>query len=117
MQQSPGRPPVSDSSLAFAAEEVAAILRHMNSDHPEDGLMMCQALGGQPAATAATATGVDKAGIDFEAMVDGSAVAVRLPWARTLEARAEVRGEVVRLYQEACASLGVAPREAEARPH
>lgn len=108
---------MSDSSLAFAAEEVAAILRHMNTDHPEDGLMMCQALGGQPGSTSAVVTGVDKAGIDFEAVVNGAPVAVRLPWARTLEARAEVRGEVVRLYQEACAALGVAPREAEARPH
>lgn len=108
---------MTDSSLAFAADEVAAILRHMNSDHPEDGLVMCQALGGQPEATSALVTGVDKAGIDFEAVVSGSPVAVRLPWARQLEARAEVRGEVVRLYHEACAALGVAPREAEARPH
>lgn len=104
-------------SLAFAPEEVAAILRHMNSDHPEDSVLMVRAFGAQPTTTAATVTGVDKAGIDFEAVVDGSPVAVRLPWSRTLQARAEVRGEVVRLYQDACAKLGVTPREAEAGRH
>lgn len=103
--------------LAFLPEESAAILRHMNGDHAEDSILMVRALGGQPLATAASVTGVDKAGIDFVATVDGSERTVRIPWGRTLAARAEVRGEVVRLYQESCAALGIEPRQAEQGGH
>lgn len=97
--------------LAFAPEEEAAVLRHMNGDHAADSLLMVQALGGQPSATEATANGVDKGGIDFSVTVDaGRAIPVRIPWAKELSSRGEVRGEVVRLYNEACAVLGIAPR-------
>ena len=83
----------------------------MNGDHSDDSLLMCRGLGGQPNATAAVATGVDRGGIEFSATVDGAPVAVRIPFAHELTARAEVRGEVVRLYREACAALGIEPRE------
>ncbi len=105
------------SDLAFAPEESAAILRHMNGDHAEDSVLMVRALGGQPNATNASVTGVDKAGIDFAAEVNGTETKVRIPWARTLTARAEVRGEVVRLYNESCAALGIEPRQPEQAAH
>lgn len=99
------------TQLAFAPEEEAAVLRHMNGDHAADSLLMVQALGGQPAASNAVATGVDKGGIDFSVTVDaGEPVTVRIPWANELSSRAEVRGEVVRLYRESCAALGIEPR-------
>ncbi len=98
------------TQLAFAPEEEAAVLRHMNGDHAADSLLMVRALGAQPGATDATATGVDKGGIDFLATVDGTQLTVRIPWAKELASRAEVRGEVVRLYNESCAALGIVPR-------
>ena len=103
--------------LAFLPEESAAILRHMNGDHAEDSILMVRALGGQPAATAASVAGVDKEGIDFTATVNGEQQTVRIPWGRTLSARAEVRGEVVRMYQESCAALGIEPRQADEGRH
>ncbi len=103
--------------LAFLPEESAAILRHMNGDHAADSVLMVRALGGHATATDASVTGVDKAGIDFVAVVSGKETAVRIPWGRTLTARAEVRGEVVRLYQESCAALGIEPRQAEQGSH
>jgi putative heme iron utilization protein len=99
------------ADLAFAPEEEAAILRHMNGDHGADALVMCQGLGGVANATAAITTGIDKAGIEFSATVDEVPEAVRIPWGRELAARAEVRTEVVRLYRESCAVLGIEPRE------
>lgn len=96
--------------LAFAPEEEAGILRHMNGDHASDSLLMVRALGGQPDATAATATGVDKGGIEYSATVGGTDMTVRIPWASELSTRGEVRGEVVRLYNESCAALGIEPR-------
>jgi putative heme iron utilization protein len=105
------------TELAFAPEESAAILAHMNGDHGADAVLMCRALGGLPDAESARVTGVDRAGMDFEAVVSGAPVATRIAWGRTLTARAEVRGEVVRLYQESCAALGIEPRQAEQASH
>jgi hypothetical protein len=41
--------------------------------------------------------------------VDGIAVPVRIPFSERLTERRQVRGEAVRMYQQACAALGVAP--------
>ncbi|WP_432968635.1 DUF2470 domain-containing protein [Dactylosporangium sp. CA-233914] len=94
----------------FTAEVIVAVSRHMNADHPADSLLICRALGGRPDATAATMTGMDGDGIDFAAVVDGREVPVRVPFSRPLTERAEVRPEVVRMYRESCAALGVPAR-------
>ncbi|QVQ54688.1 DUF2470 domain-containing protein [Spiractinospora alimapuensis] len=82
----------------------------MNEDHPEDSLLICRALGGVPDATAARMTGLDGHGGDFVVTVAGGETSVRLPWARELTERPQIRAEVVRMYREACARLGVTPR-------
>jgi putative heme iron utilization protein len=97
--------------VTFPPEVVAAVARHMNDDHADDSVLICRALGGAPGTTAATMTGLDGDGLDFLATVDGVDRTVRVPFSRTLTERAEVRPEVVRLYQEACTVLGI-----EARP-
>ncbi|GII02973.1 DUF2470 domain-containing protein [Planobispora takensis] len=94
----------------FTPDVVEAIKRHMNDDHADDALLIVKALGGQPEATAARTSGVDAEAIEFDATVEGREVAVRVPWGATLTERAQVRREVVRLYQEACAALGVPAR-------
>lgn len=96
---------------AFSADVVAAIMRHMNVDHAEDSVLICQALGSQPKTVQARMTGMDDLAIDFQATVDGGEVAVRIPWSQQLTERAQVRVEVVRMYQEACSALGVEPRD------
>jgi putative heme iron utilization protein len=93
----------------FTADVVAAIMRHMNVGHADDSLLICQALGGQPSAVGAMMTGMDSDGIDFIALVDGAQVPIRLPWAERLTERAQVRGEVTRLYHEARAAMGLGP--------
>ena len=97
-------------STPFTPEVVEAVKRHMNDDHADDALLICRALGGRPTATAARTTGVDADAIEFAAVVEGKEVPVRLPWGTTLTERAQVRTEVVRLYREACAVLGVPAR-------
>ncbi|WP_238009946.1 DUF2470 domain-containing protein [Dactylosporangium sp. AC04546] len=94
----------------FTDDVVAAVRRHMNGDHADDSLLICRSLGGRPDATAAAMTGMDGDGIDFTAVVDGRDVPVRVPFSRPLTERAEVRPEVVRMYREACAALGLPPR-------
>jgi putative heme iron utilization protein len=97
----------------FTPDVVAQIMRHMNVDHAGDSLLICRSLGGQPDAQAAEMAGMDADGIDFRAVVNGSDVDVRLPWSERLTERPQVRAEVVRMYQEACAALGIEPRAAE----
>ncbi|UWZ40364.1 DUF2470 domain-containing protein [Dactylosporangium roseum] len=85
----------------------------MNLDHPEDSLLIVRSLGGRPDATAATVSGLDGAGIDFAATVDGASRIVRVPWSTPLTERPQIRVEVTRMYHDACAMLGVPPRQAE----
>ena len=45
--------------------------------------------------------------------VAATPTAIRVPWSRPLTERAEIRAEVVRMYHEACAALGIEPRAAK----
>lgn len=94
----------------FGAEVVAAIARHMNTDHADDCVLICRALGGQPETRRATMRGYDGAGIDFVAETPHGTVGVRVPWSAPVTERTQVRVEVVRMYEQACAALGVDPR-------
>jgi putative heme iron utilization protein len=94
----------------FTAEVAAQIAAHMNGDHAADNVLIVRALGGIPTATAARMSGLDADAIEFAAVVDGIEVPVRIPFAERLTARSQVRAETVRMYREACATLGVEPR-------
>jgi putative heme iron utilization protein len=100
------------SAGPFTPDVVAQIMHHMNVDHAGDSVLICRALGGQPEAESAEMSGMDDAGIDFRAHVSGRDVDVRIPWSQRLTERAQVRVEVVRMYQESCAALGIEPRAA-----
>lgn len=90
------------TGMVFTPDVVTAILRHMNDDHAADSLAIVRAHGGPPDAVAARMTGLDATGGDFTAALPGGAeVPVRIPWSHPLTERAEVRTEVVRLYEEA----------------
>lgn len=97
------------TATEFPPEVVRAVTAHMNDDHAEETLLICQVLGGCPTATEARMTGVDQAGGDYVAAVDGVDTPVRIPWPSPVTERAQIRREVVRMYREACARSGVPP--------
>ncbi len=103
-------------SSELTPEAVTAICEHMNNDHTEDSLLIVRALGGCPDATAARMTGVTVDSALFEATLDDADTAstheVQVPWSEPITQRAQVRAEVVRMYTEACAALGIEPRPA-----
>ncbi|GAB3645461.1 biliverdin-producing heme oxygenase [Glycomyces tarimensis] len=101
---------LSEGENPFGAEVVAAVCRHMNSDHAAETLVMCRGLGGRPAATAARMTGVDGEGGDYVVTVDGAEEALRIPWGSRLSERAEIRAEVVRIFTESQEALRHAER-------
>jgi hypothetical protein len=100
---------MADGAAPLAPEAVTAILRHMNGDHAADCLRIVQGLGARPDASEASMSGVEREVAVFDAVVPDGSIEVRIPWSEPIAERAQVRTEVVRMYEESCAILGVAP--------
>ncbi|GAA1745717.1 DUF2470 domain-containing protein [Aeromicrobium alkaliterrae] len=96
-------------SHTFEPEVVDAVLAHMNDDHTDDALLIVRAFG-LPEAESATMTGLDGDAAVFAAVLDGVPSEVRVPWSTSITERPEIRREVVVLYEQACAALGLEPR-------
>jgi hypothetical protein len=104
----------SDAQPPFTPDVVAAVTAHMNTDHPEDNVLIVRSLGALPSATSASLVDIGPAGARFEATLDdGSTAESTVAWGGPVAERAAIRLEVVRMYHEACAALGVTPRAAE----
>jgi hypothetical protein len=93
----------------FDENVVTAVLAHMNSDHSDDNLLITRAFVSADI-DAATMTWLDGSGGDWRVSVDGKERDVRIPWSVAVTERAEIRREVVVLYETACARLGITPR-------
>lgn len=100
------------SANPFSDQVIDAVRSHMNMDHTDDSLLIVRSLGGRAAATAAEMSTMDGDAVEFTATVDGNTEAVRVPWSEPLTERGQVRVEITRMYHDACAALGIAPREA-----
>ncbi|QIG39040.1 DUF2470 domain-containing protein [Microbacterium sp. 4R-513] len=99
-------------TFRFDDTVVRGVLGHMNADHTGDNLLIARAYGAADDYTAAVMTGFDGDGGDWLATRgDGTTDVVRVPWpGGPIEERPHVRREIVALYDEACARLGVPPR-------
>lgn len=97
----------------FDEKVIDGVSSHMNLDHEDDSLLIVRSLGNRPNAESATVSYLDGEGLDFEAIEGGKKSTVRVPWSKPLTERGEVRVDIERMYYEACAALGVKPREAE----
>ncbi len=104
---------MSDSAGLFTPEVIAAVTRHMNDDHAADNVVIVQALGGVPDATAATMTGCDATGISFEATTPDGARSTTIAWSGPVTERPQIRTEVAAMYHRACDELGIAPAAGE----
>lgn len=96
---------------SFSPDVVAAILHHMNDDHTDDSLAITRAFA-EPDAETATMTGFDGDTTTWDVTVAGETRPVTIPWLGPVVERADVRREVVALYDEAVRRLGLPPREA-----
>ncbi|WP_122815945.1 DUF2470 domain-containing protein [Nocardioides pantholopis] len=94
----------------FPAEVVAAVCRHMNDDHTADSLLIVRAFA-RADATDAEMTGADAEAGHWRATTAEGVEDVRVAWpGGPITERAEIRREVVALYDAACERLGVARR-------
>ena len=94
----------------FPSDVVDAVLAHMNDDHVDDSLAIVQAFA-EPGATTAAMTGLDAEGATWEAHVAGAIRSVTIPWRGPVVERADIRREVVHLYDAAVEKLGLPVRE------
>ncbi|MET4782862.1 DUF2470 domain-containing protein [Glaciihabitans sp. UYNi722] len=95
----------------FPDDVVSAVLTHMNSDHRDDNLLIVRAFA-DASADAATMVSLDGAGGYWTYAAVGETRALTLPWSVAITERAEIRREIVVLYEAACERLGI-----ERRPH
>lgn len=106
---------MSDPIFSFDPAIVEAVLHHMNDDHADDNLLIARAFGDRQAQSARM-VGVDgSAGYwSYSVSPAGNAPAeqldVRVAWPDAITERAEIRREIVALYDRACNELGVTPR-------
>lgn len=96
----------------FDEDIVSAVLKHMNTDHPEDNILIVRAFASVDV-TSATMTGLDGNGGSwaFTTPSNQARQSLVVPWSGPINERAEIRREVVVLYTKACAILGVQPRD------
>lgn len=96
----------------FDDATLAGVLRHMNDDHSDDNVLIARAFGTEADVIGARMTDFDGDGGDWVAEISGgTSVPVRASWpGGPISERAEVRREIVALYDEACRRLGLEPR-------
>ena len=93
----------------FEASTVSAVIDHMNNDHPEDNLLIVRAFATKDA-TAAVMSDVDELGATWTYEAGDATAQLTVPWPAPISERAEIRREIVVIYDTACARLGVEPR-------
>ena len=93
----------------FEPDVVTAVLAHMNGDHNDDNLLIAQAFG-SPDADTATMIGLDGDGGTWSYRIGEQTGRVTVSWSEPITERAEIRREVVVLYETACVRLGREPR-------
>lgn len=95
----------------FTQHVIDAVKDHMNLDHNDDSLLIVRSLGNEPTASEAEVATMDGNVLVFSAVIDGSTREVTVPWSEPLTERPQIRLEIERMYHEACAALGVEPRD------
>jgi hypothetical protein len=81
----------------------------MNNDHPDDNLLIVRAFATVDAA-AAQMTSLDDTGGTWTYEAGDATAELTVPWSTQIGERGEIRREIVSLYDQACARLGVEPR-------
>lgn len=93
----------------FPPEIVAAVLHHMNDDHLDDNLLIARAFG-ESQATSSVMKSLDGSGGIWLYSGPAGERELTVPWSTAISERAEIRREIVVLYDAACARLGITPR-------
>lgn len=88
----------------LTGEVIDAVAAHMNRDHADDNVVICQIVGDVPDAVAATMVGMDHAGLDFDVTTPEGVTRARVAFSAPVTERGQIRAEVARIYQDAVES-------------
>jgi heme iron utilization protein len=98
----------SASGIAYAASapdpvaiDAASAIAHLNGDHADALLVIAQALGGYPDATAASCSGLDRLGIDLAVDTPRGRAPARVAFPDALAASSQLRAATVELTRRA----------------
>ena len=91
----------SEENQIFTAEQVAAMVSHMNDDHADSVLLYVDAYSDVKGASAARLVSIDAAGMDIQASVDGRDVAVRIGFEKRLKTAKDAHLTLVSLLKRA----------------
>ena len=80
-------------------------IEHLNDDHADALLLMAQALGGYPDATAATCTGADRYGLDLQVSTPRGSAPARVGFAEPVSEASGLRAATVELTKRSRAQL------------
>ena len=96
----------------FDDDTLTGVLGHMNDDHSDDNLLIARAFSPEVDVVASEMVTFDgEAGQWHVTRADGGDDVIRVPWpGGQISERRDVRREIVALYDEACARLGITPR-------
>ena len=94
----------------FPEDVVSAVCAHMNTDHADDNILIARAFI-DSGILSARMIDVDSSGSTWLVTDPSGERRGRIQWARPALERADLRREVVALYDRACEKLGVTPRE------
>jgi putative heme iron utilization protein len=100
----------SADAAAYAAAQADPVgdardaIAHLNEDHADALLVMAQALGGHPDATAARCTSADRYGLDLSVETPRGSAPTRVGFAEAVADRAGLRGATVELTRRARAA-------------
>ncbi len=96
----------------FDDDTLAGVRGHMNDDHSDDNLLIARAFSPLADVVASEMIAFDGAAGQWRvSLADGTDDVIRIPWpGGEISERREVRREIVALYDEACARLGITPR-------
>ena len=84
----------------------------MNNDHLDDNLLIARAFG-ESQATSSVMKSLDGSGGTWAYSGPAGEHELTVPWSTEISERAEIRREIVVLYDAACARLGITPRAHE----
>ena len=90
------------------AAKAAAAVAHLNDDHADALLVIAQALGGYPDATAAHCSGLDRRGIDLTVHTPRGQAPARVAFPQALAESSQLRAATVELTHRARAAAGLA---------
>jgi hypothetical protein len=95
----------------FDDDTLTGVLGHMNDDHSDDNLLIARAFSPDADVVASEMVTFDgEAGQWHVTRADGGDDVIRILARRPDQRATDVRREIVALYDEACARLGITPR-------